>query len=268
MTGVADRSARTGGRRVADGLTSVVEAGGGEVVAVRRGAAGGAGVVRLEVLPGYVAAETAGASDAGLARVGWRIPAAADRPWRQYVYPQRRRDHRAIGDWVEATLREAHGADGALEVLTKPRDGDPPVVFAGPAAAPTADDLDLLSRTQSVLSTAGFPVRRCDAHLEATPARRHLRSHLCVSVVRGTVSVNALHLVEPEREAVAGHLGVSSTLDAAPFTYALRALAGGGRALCLQAKLRPPAPLLALALWSMIEPLLASQRRLRASRRR
>jgi hypothetical protein len=254
---------------VADALAAMVDAGGGEVVVVPREPGMGAHAVRLEVLPGHVTAAVA--ADRGarrLAALGWRRPAAPGGPWHQYLYPQRRRDHRAVGEWVQRTLREAHGAGGRVEVLSKPRAGAADAMFAGPSSTPTAADLETLGMVERVLSTAAFHVTSHEAHLEAGAVRRHLRVHLCVYVVRGTLSVHALHLVEPDAAAVAAHVDANAMLDAAPFTYALGSLAGGRRAVCLQAKLCAPPAVLAISLWSLIEPLLAAQRRLRSSSRR
>lgn len=265
---MADRKTRRDERRLADALGAMAEAGGGEVVAVTRHGSRPASAVRLVVLPGHVRAETAGGDEGELASAGWRSPAAAGGPWHQIVYPQRPRDDRAIGEWVAATVRRAHGATGAIEVLTKAYDGEGAAVFAEPAFPASRPDLDLLEQAERLLCGAGLHVRRYPGHLEATALRRHLRAHLDVASVRGTLNVNVLHLVEPDEHAVAAHLDANAALDATPFTYALRALAGGGRALCLQAKASIAPPFLAIVLWSMIEPLLAAQREMRSSRRR
>jgi hypothetical protein len=169
---------------------------------------------------------------------------------------------------VAATIRKAHAATGAIEVLTKQHDGDSAAVFAAPASAPTAADVNPLAHAEHVLSSAAYRTRCHDRHLEVSAARRHLRAHLDVSVVRGTLTVNVLHLVDPHPATVAAHLDANAALDGAPVTNALRRLAGGGRALCLQAKSSAPVTLLAIVLWSMIEPLLGAQRGLRSSRLR
>ena len=153
-------------------------------------------------------------------------------------------------------------------MLTKPDTGEPAAVFAAPGSASNRADADLLDHAERLLPGASLRVRRHERHLEATTARRHIRAHLDVAAVGGTVSVNVLHLVDPDPETVAAHLEANAGLDSAPFTYALRPLAGGGRAVCLQTKASIALPFLAIVLWSMVEPLLAAQREIRAARRR
>src|SRR5262249_27710086 len=155
-----------------------------------------------------------------------------------------------------------------IEVLTKRSEGDVGAVFAEPVVASSRADLDLLEHAERLLSSATFRIRRHDRHLEVSAARRHLRAHLDVAAVRGTVSVNVLHLVDPAPATIAAHLDVNAALAGAPFTYALRPLAGGGRALCLQTKSAVALPFMAIVLWSMVEPLLAAQREIRSTRRR
>ena len=252
---------------MADALGAMAEAG-GEVVAVTRSDGGAGCAVRLVILAGHVRAETAGGDERQLASAGWRRPVSAGGPWHQIVYPQRPRDDRAIGDWVTAAVRKAHGATGPIEVLTKPATGEPAAVFAAPVSASNRADTDLLEHAERLLSGASLRVRRHERHLEVTTARRHIRAHLDVAAVRGTLSVNVLHLVDPDPATVAAHLEANAGLDCAPFTYAVRPLAGGGRAVCLQTKASVPPPFLAIVLWSMVEPLLAAQREIRAARRR
>jgi hypothetical protein len=264
---MADRKTRSDGRRVAEALGAMAD-GGGEVIAVARSRTSEGRAVRLVVLPGHVRAETRGGDETRLAAMGWRRPVSAGGPWSQVVYPQRPRDDRTVGEWATATLRKAHGASGPIDVLTKRREGERAAVFAGPAVAQSAADVELLDGAERVISNAPFRIHRHATHLEASAARRHLRAHLGVSVVRATLSVNVLHLVDPDEATVAAHLDANAALDGAPFTYALRALAGGGRALCLQAKSSAPLPFLAIVLCSMIEPLLAAQRSMRSAPRR
>ncbi len=237
------------------------------MIAVTRSGSTPGCAVRLVVRPGHVRAETAAGPEAPLAAMGWLRPAGAGGPWHQIVYPQRPRDDRAVGDWVTATVRSTHREPGAIEVLTKPHAGEATAVFAEPAA-PSRADLDVLEHVEQLLSGATFRTQRHGGHLEVSAARRHLRAHLDVVVVRGTLSVNVLHLVDPDEATIAAHLDANAALDGTPFTYALRTLAGGGRALCLQTKSSAPPPFLAIAMWAMIEPVLAAQRDMRSSRRR
>ena len=228
--------------------------------------------VHLEMSPGFIAAHarTRGESGELLSLLGWRE--TPDAGWTQYVYPQRGRDFRALAEWTSSTLVDGFGAGPKFSLLSHERDAAGPLFTADPKLPTNDRDERLVESAEEGLSAAPFAVRRNELTLDVVSLRHRHRAELSLTIASNTICCDVLHLVEPDAATVTAHLQVNPSLGHLPFIYAERTLTGGRRALVLQSKIKAPRwatlPVaMAGTLCGLIEPLLASHRRLHTSPR-
>jgi hypothetical protein len=218
-------------------------------------------------LPWHVRAETAGGDARSLEAIGWRRPVSAGGPWHQIVCLQRPRrpDRRRLGGGDDTEGPRRDGRDRGADQATRRR-------FRGRLCRASVR-ADRSRRQPSRPRGARALERRLPHPLSRPPSGGERRSPASARPPRrlrrpGNADRERAAPRRSHPATVAAHLDANAALDGAPVTNALRRLAGGGRALCLQAKSSAPVTLLVIVLWSMIEPLLGAQRGLRSSRLR